>query len=207
LVDGKARYVTAVSASDVTDGWRDRRRDGGVVVDVQTNEIVATGLSMPHSPRVYRGKLWLLNAGTGYFGSIDLASGKFEPLTFRPGFLRGMAFAGDYAIVGLSGPRHDKNVLFAVLPYLAVFTLILVTIQRYWAQSFTYSSLSSQFLENRQHFWGLVPFQTGEAISQPQTRQRTSHTLAKGPTRRLQTMFRAPRPSFAWSRLDGRVTR
>ena len=94
LEDGKARYVTAVSVSDVADGWRDRRRDGGVVIDVQTNEIIATGLSMPHSPRVYRGKLWLLNAGTGYFGSIDLASGKFEPLTFCPGFLRGLAFAG-----------------------------------------------------------------------------------------------------------------
>lgn len=51
--------------------------------------------------------------------------------------------------------------LFAVLPYLAVFTLILVTIQRYRGQSFTYSSLSSQFLENRQHFWGLVPFHYG----------------------------------------------
>ena len=109
LDDGKARYVTAVSASDVADAWRDRRRDGGVLVDVPSNEIIATGLSMPHSPRVYRGKLWLLNAGTGYFGSIDLARGKFEPLTFCPGFLRGLAFAGDYAIVGLSGPRHDKT--------------------------------------------------------------------------------------------------
>lgn len=51
--------------------------------------------------------------------------------------------------------------LFAVLPYLALFTLILVTIQRYRMQSFTYSSLSSQFLENKQHFWGLVPFHYG----------------------------------------------
>jgi len=109
LEDGKARYATAVSTSDVVDGWRDRRRDGGVVVDVRSNEIVATGLSMPHSPRVYRGKLWLLNAGTGCFGSIDLAKGKFEPLTFCPGFLRGLAFAGDYAIVGLSGPRHEEK--------------------------------------------------------------------------------------------------
>jgi nitrate reductase gamma subunit len=57
--------------------------------------------------------------------------------------------------------HYLDQVLFAVLPYLAVFTLILVTIQRYRAQSFTYSSLSSQFLENRQHFWGLVPFHYG----------------------------------------------
>lgn len=109
LDNGKARYVTAVSTSDVVDGWRDRRREGGVVIDVQSSEIVATGLSMPHSPRMHRGKLWLLNAGTGYFGSIDLAKGTFEPLTFCPGFLRGLTFAGDYAIVGLSGPRHDKK--------------------------------------------------------------------------------------------------
>lgn len=57
--------------------------------------------------------------------------------------------------------HYLDQLLFAVVPYVAVFTLILVTIQRYRAQSFTYSSLSSQFLENRQHFWGLVPFHYG----------------------------------------------
>ncbi len=109
LEDGRARYVTAVSTSDVADGWRDRRRDGGVVLDVRTNQVIASGLSMPHSPRVYRGRLWLLNSGTGYFGSVDLQSGQFEPLTFCPGYLRGLAFVGDYAVVGLSRPRHDKT--------------------------------------------------------------------------------------------------
>jgi len=109
LEGGKARYVTAASTSDVVDGWRDRRRDGGIVIDVRSDEIVASGLSMPHSPRVYRDKLWLLNSGTGEFGSVDLANGKFEPMTFCPGFLRGLAFDGDYAIVGLSGPRGEKK--------------------------------------------------------------------------------------------------
>jgi nitrate reductase gamma subunit len=51
--------------------------------------------------------------------------------------------------------------LFAVLPYVALFTFFLVTIQRYRARTYSYSSLSSQFLENRQHFWGLVPFHYG----------------------------------------------
>jgi len=51
--------------------------------------------------------------------------------------------------------------LFAILPYMAFFTFFLVTIQRYRARGFTYSSLSSQFLENQQHFWGLVPFHYG----------------------------------------------
>lgn len=114
LEEGRIRYVTAVSTSDVIDGWRDRRRDGGVVIDVNTNQIVASGLSMPHSPRMHRGKLWVLNSGTGYFGSIDTTRGTFEPLAFCPGYLRGLAFSGDYAVVGLSRPRHDKT--FGGLP-------------------------------------------------------------------------------------------
>lgn len=54
--------------------------------------------------------------------------------------------------------------LFAVLPYVALFTFLLVTIQRYRSRAFTYSTLSSQFLENRQHFWALVPFHYGIII-------------------------------------------
>jgi nitrate reductase gamma subunit len=51
--------------------------------------------------------------------------------------------------------------LFAVLPYVIFFTFLLATIQRYRGQSFSYSSLSSQFLENQHHFWGVVPFHFG----------------------------------------------
>jgi Domain of unknown function (DUF4915) len=34
---------------------------------------------MPHSPRRHQGELWLLNAGTGEFGHVDLAAGRFMP--------------------------------------------------------------------------------------------------------------------------------
>ncbi|MEO1374142.1 MAG: TIGR03032 family protein [Cyanobacteria bacterium J06635_10] len=101
--DGKPAYVTACSQSDVVDGWREKRRDGGCVIDVEKNQVVATGLSMPHSPRWYRDKLWLHNSGTGEFGYINGES--FEPIAFCAGYLRGMAFSGDYALVGLSQPR------------------------------------------------------------------------------------------------------
>ncbi len=109
LDGGRPRYVTAVSASDVADGWRDRRQDGGIVLAVPEGQVVAEGLSMPHSPRLYRGRLWLLNSGAGTLGSVDAAGGAFEPLAFCPGYLRGLAFRGDYAVVGLSRPRHDKT--------------------------------------------------------------------------------------------------
>lgn len=106
---GKLRYVTAVGQTDVADGWRDRRRDGGCVIDVASNDVIVAGLSMPHSPRVHNKKLWLLDSGTGYFGSVDVKKGEFEPLTFCPGYARGLAFAGDFAIVALSKPRGNKT--------------------------------------------------------------------------------------------------
>jgi len=109
MVDGRPKYVTAASQSDVADGWRDRRQDGGVVVDVTANEIVAEGLSMPHSPRFHDGKLWLLDSGSGYFGHIDLESGAFEKVAFCPGYLRGLSFHGNFALVGLSKQRQNRT--------------------------------------------------------------------------------------------------
>ncbi len=107
--DGKPRYATAVSRSDVHDGWRDRRRSGGVVIDIESNELVCEGLSMPHSPRWHRDTLYLINSGTGFFGRVDLSKGVFEPLVFLPGYARGLTFLGDCAIVGLSLQRENRT--------------------------------------------------------------------------------------------------
>lgn len=107
--NGKPKYVTIVGQSDVADGWREKRQNGGMVMDVITNEIIGQGFSMPHSPRLYQGKLWLLEAGSGYFGYLDLNTQKFERLVFCPGFLRGLDFIGNYAIVGTSGLRQNKT--------------------------------------------------------------------------------------------------
>lgn len=106
---GRPAYVSAVSRSDVADGWRERRQDGGVVVDVASGEIVASGLSMPHSPRLHDGRLWLLNSGTGEFGTVDPAGGRFTPVCFCPGYARGLAFVGRHAVIGLSRPRNNQT--------------------------------------------------------------------------------------------------
>ena len=110
-------YVTIVSRSDVSDGWRVRRIGGGIVMDVRTNEVVCEGLSMPHSPRMhpdYPDRLWLLQAGTGFFGYVDLKSGRFEEVAFCPGFVRGLSFVGNSAIIGLSATRENRT--FSGLP-------------------------------------------------------------------------------------------
>ena len=110
--DGKAKYVTAVSKSNTIDGWRDRRADGGVIIDVENNDVVCEGLSMPHSPRMYNDKLWVLNSGTGELGWVDFSKKnlkeRFQPICFCPGFARGLAFHGKFAFVGLSKPRYER---------------------------------------------------------------------------------------------------
>ncbi len=60
--------------------------------------------------------------------------------------------------------RSLEVFLFGALPYVSLTVFLVVTIQRYRQETFSYSSLSSQFLENRQHFWGLVPFHYGLLI-------------------------------------------
>ncbi len=39
MKDGAPKYVTAVSHSDVVDGWRERRHEGGILIDVENDRI------------------------------------------------------------------------------------------------------------------------------------------------------------------------
>lgn len=107
--DDKPAYVSAVAKCNVAGGWREQRRTGGLILDMETEEPVVTGLTMPHSPRLYRDKLWMIQSGTGEFGYVDLSEGAFKPMCFLQGFARGLAFFGDYAVIGVSRPRKDKT--------------------------------------------------------------------------------------------------
>lgn len=103
--DGAPAYVTAVSRSDMINGWRDRRHEGGVLIDVRTDRIVTDQLSMPHSPRVAADGIWLLDSGRGMLARIDPQTGGREDIAFCPGFLRGLALHRGYAVVTVSLPR------------------------------------------------------------------------------------------------------
>jgi uncharacterized protein (TIGR03032 family) len=107
MADGRPAYVSAVCRSDIVNGWRDRRAEGGSIIHVESGDVITERLSMPHSPRLHDGRLWVLNSGTGHLGTVDLASGRFEPHTFGPGFLRGLDFHNGHAVVTLSLPRHS----------------------------------------------------------------------------------------------------
>jgi uncharacterized protein (TIGR03032 family) len=105
MENGRARYMTACSKGDVLESWRSNRRDGGVLIDIETDAIIADGLYMPHSPRVGSDALYLLESERGYLVRIDRQSGKREDVAFCPGFARGLAFVSHYAVVTVSLPR------------------------------------------------------------------------------------------------------
>lgn len=104
--DGQVSTATALGVSDTPGGWRTGIADGGVLLDVASDEIVCSGLSVPCSPRWHDGRLWLLEGGHGRLGVVDPASGRVEPVVELPGFARGLQLAGPYAFVGLSQLRE-----------------------------------------------------------------------------------------------------
>lgn len=107
MIGGKPKYVTALGETNTPGGWRTNKARGGVVIDVESGEAIARGLSMPHSPRWHAGRLWVCESGAGTLGTIDLNTGKYEPVAEVPGFTRGLDFAGPYAFVGLSQVRES----------------------------------------------------------------------------------------------------
>lgn len=114
VVDDAVRYVTALGRSDEPGGWRENKASGGILMEVPSGEVVAPGLSMPHSPRWHDGRLWVLESGKGEIGTVDLDTGEVEPVAQLPGFTRGLSFHGGYAFVGLSQIRETAT--FGGLP-------------------------------------------------------------------------------------------
>jgi len=106
---GKAtvRYTTAFATTDTPEGWRQHKSDGGIVLEVPSGEIIASGLSMPHSPRWHDGRIWLLESGKGGLGFVDRAAGGYKVVAELPGFTRGLDFHGNLAFVGLSQVRES----------------------------------------------------------------------------------------------------
>lgn len=113
IVDNQVRYVTVLGETDTPGGWRDGKVDGGAVIDVATGEIVTRGLSMPHSPRWYDHRLWVLESGTGSLCVVDETSGAVTPVAKVPGFARGLTFWKQFAFIGLSQVR---DTVFRALP-------------------------------------------------------------------------------------------
>jgi uncharacterized protein (TIGR03032 family) len=113
MVNGKPKYVSALAQTNTQHGWRSLKGTSGLIIDIETNEIVAEGLSMPHSPRWYKNELWILESGKGALAKVNPYSGEVTTIATLPGFTRGLAFVDKFAFIGLSQVRES---VFSELP-------------------------------------------------------------------------------------------
>jgi uncharacterized protein (TIGR03032 family) len=103
------KYASAFGTGNTAQSWRKNITKSGVIIDVDSNEIVAQGLAMPHSPRIFDGKLYVLLSADQKLVQIDLSNGKTIDVTHIPGFVRGMAKIGHYVFVATSKLRKESS--------------------------------------------------------------------------------------------------
>jgi len=107
--DGKPKYVTCLATTDEREGWRKKIPGGGVLIDVDTNEILLGDLAMPHSPRLVGDKLYFLLSATGQLARADLSAGTYTVVKDLGGFVRGLEYYRDHLFVGLSKLRKNSS--------------------------------------------------------------------------------------------------
>jgi uncharacterized protein (TIGR03032 family) len=105
---GRPRYVTVMAQTDTAGGWRPLKVTHGCLLCVDSGHVIAEGFAMPHSPRVYRDQIWLLDSGRGRLVTIDAGSGNVQAVADVPGYARGLSFHGNLAFIGLSKIRETS---------------------------------------------------------------------------------------------------
>ena len=109
MENGLPKYVTALSQSNTKQGWRADKMNTGILMTVPEGKIVADGLAMPHSPRLYNGKLYFLESGKGNLLALDLETNAIETVFNFNCFVRGLSFYGNVAAIGKSKIRETSK--------------------------------------------------------------------------------------------------
>jgi uncharacterized protein (TIGR03032 family) len=105
FIDGKPKYVTTLGTGNTHKSWRDDIVKGGVLIDVETNEIILKGLTMPHSPRMYNEELYMCLSASGEIIKVNVQNKSYTVLKGLGAFVRGMAIHNEYLFVGVSNLR------------------------------------------------------------------------------------------------------
>lgn len=116
MLNGTPKFVTALGTSQENQGWRDQIINGGVIMDVESNEIILQNLPMPHSPKLINDELYLLLSASGEFIKVNIKTRTFEVIKKFDGFCRGLDIYNDLAFIGFSKLRKNSST-FAKLSF------------------------------------------------------------------------------------------
>lgn len=109
LENGLPKYVSAFGQGNTPQSWRQTLLDSGLMMDVQTNEVIADQLAMPHSPMLIDGDIYILLSATGELVKINRENGQKEVLANFQAFVRGMGYYKGYLFIGISKLRKSSE--------------------------------------------------------------------------------------------------
>lgn len=107
--EGKIKYVSALGETNSYKGWHKNKLTGGIIINAETGKTVMRKLQMPHSPRIYEGKLYFLQSASGELIETNVKKQTWHTLAKFEYFLRGMSKHGDYLFIGHSKLRHQAS--------------------------------------------------------------------------------------------------
>lgn len=107
--NGLPAYASAFNTGNSKGSWRENITKTGVIIDIESNEVIADSLAMPHSPRLYPEGLFVLLSAKGELLHINPGSGEQKTVIQYPGFLRGMDRHGDFLFIGVSKIRQSSK--------------------------------------------------------------------------------------------------
>lgn len=108
MAGGRPRYVTTFNQENRRDSWGAGETGNGSLLDVESGEVVIEGLSMPHSPRIHNGAVYVCHSGLGEVWRIDPLTREKREAARLPGYTRGLTFFGDLMLVGTSRVRDSE---------------------------------------------------------------------------------------------------
>ena len=113
--NGQPKYVTGLGTGNTKESWREDINNGGMLMDIPENKILLSNLAMPHSPRLYKDKLYLLESAKGELVEIDRKTYEKKSIIRLNGLVRGLTIKDGLAFIGISKVRK-KSSTFSKLP-------------------------------------------------------------------------------------------
>jgi len=112
---GKPKFISALGQGNSSRSWKEGMLNEGILIDMESNEIILSQLPVPHTPRIYEDGVWMLLSATGELVKVDIETRKYEVITPLNGFARGMDRIGDYLFIATSKLRPNSS-LFKEAP-------------------------------------------------------------------------------------------
>jgi uncharacterized protein (TIGR03032 family) len=119
MINDEPVFVSALGETNAPKAWKNRITDGGILINIPSNEIVSKNLAMPHSPRFYDNKLYMLLSAKGELVEVNTNNGTYEVINKIGSFVRGMVKHGDFLFIGRSKLR-ETSTTFEKLKYTEV---------------------------------------------------------------------------------------